>query len=109
MEENKDGIWFEDLLCDAKISGTEKLWKEIHRLADRCFFLIRYRRYPLAMAVSQYKVTILKIKGNTLYKVFEESGMELDQILRKIKKKMENYYNEHKDYLVQKPGGGEMV
>lgn len=104
-----DGITLEDMLCGERLSGTEKLWRDINRVCDEFFFLIKFTRYPLTADLMQYKVVICKPKKNKWYIVFEESGMELEVILKKLKKKLDKYKTDHKIYNLQRPGGGELI
>lgn len=109
MGKNNNGIWIEDLLCGEKLSGTEKLWRDIYRIADEFYLLVTAVRYPLTSDVQQYRINVCKIKKGKWFILFEEGGMELEIILRKLKKKLVTYKDEHKEYNLRKPGGGEMI
>lgn len=110
MEGKKaDGVWFEELLCDERLSGTEKLWRDIYRIADEFFLMVSCRRYPLVSELQQYHISICKAKKGKWYILFEEEGMELEVVLKKLRKKLESYKDDHKEYLIQRPGGGEMI
>lgn len=109
--ENKDGIWLDDILCKEKLSGTEKLWRDIYRICDEFYLLLNMIKYPLTSDRQEYSITIYardKV-GNWGRTLFSEKGMELEVILRKLKKQLEQYKTDHKEYHLQKPGGGEMV
>ena len=107
--DNKNSIPLDDLLRDARLTGTEKLWREIFRICDEFFLLIKFDRYPLTAGVPQFKVTIYGVKQNKWYWLFEENGMELQVVLSKLKKQLEDYKMRNKEYQLHKPGGGEMV
>lgn len=109
MVKNKeDGIWLEDLFSE-RLSGTEKLWRDIYRTADEFQMMVRLDRYPLVLDMQQYVITIGKVKKGKWIKIYSFKGMELEPLLKQIKKTMEKYKLEHKEYLVQRPGGGEMI
>lgn len=108
---NKDGVWLDDLLCGEKLSGTEKLWRDIYRVCDEYYLLIRLLKFPLTSNVPEYSLIIYgKDKvgkwGRELYK---DKSMELEPLLKRTKKWLNNYRDNHKEYNLQKPGGGEMV
>lgn len=106
---SSDGVWLEDMLCGERLSGTEKLWRDINRICDEFYLLVKFTRFPLTADIPQYQIIICKYKKDKLYKVTEEVGMELDVVLKKVKKYLEKYKMDHKEYNLQKPGGGEMI
>lgn len=108
MGKNDEGIWLDDILCSKELGGTEKLWRDIYRVADRRNLLVNFRKYPIAYS-PEYEIEIFKKKKDGWFLFIKETGMELEPLLRKIKKLVENYYNDTKEYIVQKPGGGDMV
>lgn len=108
---NSDGIWLDDLLCKEKLSGTEKLWRDIYRICDEFYFVIRLLKYPLTSKRQEYSIVIYgpdKVGkwGNELYK---NTGMELEKLLKEVKKWLSQYRDNHKEYNLQKPGGGVMI
>lgn len=109
MGNKDDGVWLDELLCGEKLSGTEKLWRDIYRIADEFYLLVRLHRYPLVADIPQYKITICKLKSKKWYILFEEKGMELEVLLKKMKKKLEGYKDDNKEYIIQKAGGGEFI
>lgn len=109
MEKNSDGAWLDDLLCGEKLSGTEKLWRDIYRIADEFYLMVKLNRYPLVADIPQYKITICKSRNRKWHILFEERGMELEQLLKKVRKQLNSYKDDHKEYIVQRPGGGEMI
>lgn len=109
MEKNNDGIWLDDLLVE-KLSGTEKLWRDIYRIADEFYLAITLVKYPLTSYKPSYTIKVYKKSKDGWNKVLvEQKGMELKLILKKILKELNKYKDEHKSYLIQKPGGGEMI
>lgn len=109
MENKSGGVWIDDILCGEKLSGTEKLWRDIYRIADEFYLLVKLSRYPLVANTPQYKITICKVKKQQWYILFEEKGMEMEPLLRKIKRLLNKYRDDHKEYIVQKSGGGEFI
>lgn len=109
MEKNNDGIWLEDLLVE-KLSGTEKLWRDIYRIADEFYLAITLVKYPLTSYKPSYTIKVYRKSKDGWNKILvEQKGMELELILKKILKELNKYKDEHKSYLIQKPGGGEMI
>ena len=109
MEKNKDGVWLDDILCDTQLTGSEKLWRDINRIADEFYLLVTMYRYPLISEAQQYTVRICRNKNKKWLIIYEAQGMELDVVLRKIKKKLEKYKDDNKEYIIQKAGGGEFI
>jgi len=109
MEKNNDGVWLEDLLVE-KLSGTEKLWRDIYRIADEFYLAITLVKYPLTSYKPSYTIKVYKKSKDGWNKVLvEQKGMELELILKKILKELNKYKDEHKNYVIQKPGGGELI
>lgn len=109
MEKNNDGVWLEDLLVE-KLSGTEKLWRDIYRIADEFYLAITLVKYPLTSYKLSYTIKVYKKSKDGWSKVLiEQKGMELELILKKILKELNKYKDEHKSYVIQKPGGGELI
>lgn len=109
MEKNNDGIWLEDLLVE-KLSGTEKLWRDIYRIADEFYLAITLVKYPLTSYKPSYTIKVYKKSKDGWNKILvEQKGMELGLILKKILKELNKYKDEHKSYVIQRPGGGEMI
>lgn len=108
MGNKDDGVWLDDLFCE-RLSGSEKLLRDIYRTADEFFLLVRLNRYPLVSNMPQYRIIICKVKQGKWRIIFEESGMELEPVLKKIKKKLEKYKEDNKEYIIQKAGGGEFI
>jgi hypothetical protein len=109
MEKNNDGVWLEDLLVE-KLSGTEKLWRDIYRIADEFYLAITLVKYPLTSYKPSYSIKVYKKTKDGWNKVIvEQKGMELELILKKILKELNKYKDEHKTYVIQRPGGGELI
>lgn len=109
MEKNNDGVWLEDLLVE-KLSGTEKLWRDIYRIADEFYLAITLVKYPLTSSKPSYIIKVYKKSKDGWNKILvEQKGMELGLILKKILKELNKYKDEHKSYVIQRPGGGEMI
>lgn len=109
MEKNNDGVWLEDLLVE-KLSGTEKLWRDIYRIADEFYLAITLVKYPLTSYKPSYTIKVYKKSKDGWNKILvEQKGMELGLILKKILKELNKYKDEHKSYVIQRPGGGEMI
>lgn len=98
---SKDGVWIDDLLSES-LTNIEKLWREIYRLTDKYCFKVKMCRYPLIMNKLHYMVTIYKIKNKTWTILFEEKEMELELLLKKLKRKLDEYDYKHKEYIVNK-------
>lgn len=109
MENNNDGVWITDMLCGERLRGLEKLLRDTYRIADELYLLINIKRYPLVVVPSlhQYHITVCKPKDNKWLVLFEEKGMELEIIFNKLKRELEKYKRDHKEYLVTKANGGE--
>lgn len=108
--ENKRDIWLEDLLLEPKLSGTEKIWRNIYRICDEFYLLLRFLKYPLTSERQEYVITIYgsdKLGWNKV--LVTVKGMEIDKVLKEVKKFLENYKVNHKEYNLRKPGGGEMI
>lgn len=108
---SKEDLWLDDLLCGEKLSGTEKLWRGIYNICDEFHLLIRLLKYPLTSNRPEYSIVIYKQDklgkwGKELYK---DTGMELEPILKKLKKWLVEYKDKHKEYNLTKPGGGVMI
>lgn len=109
MEKNNDGVWLDDLLVE-KLSGTEKLWRDIYRIADEFYLAITLVKYPLTSYKPSYTIKVYKKSKDGWNKILvEQKGMELGLILKKILKELNKYKDEHKSYVIQRPGGGEMI
>ena len=109
MEKNNGGIWLDDLLVE-KLSGTEKLWRDIYRIADKFYLAITLVKYPLTSDKPSYTIKVYKKSKDGWNKILvEQKGMELGLILKKILKELNKYKDEHKSYVIQRPGGGEMI
>lgn len=111
MEKNNDGVWLEDLFME-KLSGTEKLWRDIYRITDEFYLTISLIKYPLTSYKQSYTIRIYKKNSKTGkwdIVLVEQKGMELEPMLKKILKELNKYKDEHKQYNLQKPGGGEMI
>lgn len=104
-----DGITLEEMLCGERLSGTEKLWRDIYRICDEFFLLVKFTRYSLTADIPQYDIAICKYKKDKLVAVVRETGMEIEVVLKNLKKKMEKYRMDHKSYDLQKPGGGVLI
>lgn len=109
MENKDNGVWLDDLLTDKRLSGTEKLWRDIYRVADEFRLMVRFHRYPLTMMRAQYAVSIYKVVNKKWTIQFKQEGMELEPLLKGIRKTLDNYKDEHKEYIIQKAGGGEFI
>lgn len=109
MEMNNKSLSMFDTLCNNRLGNTERLWRDIYRIADEHYLLIRYQRYPLISEKSQYKVTVYNVKDKEWVVLFEEEGMALDDILMKLKKQLNKYHIKNREYLIQKPGSSEMI
>lgn len=111
MGKNINQIWFEDLLCEERLTGTERLWRNICRIADGLYLVVTLEKYPLTSNKQSYTIKVHKkdeaSKWNLI--LFEQSGMELEPILSKVLKDLVNYRDENKEYQLQKPGGGELI
>lgn len=109
MEKNNDGVWLDDLLVE-KLSGTEKLWRDIYRIADEFYLAITLVKHPLTSYKPSYTIKVYKKSKDGWNKILvEQKGMELGLILKKILKELNKYKDEHKSYVIQRPGGGEMI
>lgn len=109
MEKNNDGVWLDDLLVE-KLSGTERLWRDIYRIADEFYLAITLVKYPLTSGKPSYTIKVYKKSKDGWNKILvEQKGMELGLILKKILKELNKYKDEHKSYVIQRPGGGEMI
>lgn len=109
MEKNNDGVWLDDLLVE-KLSGTEKLWRDIYRIADEFYLAITLVKYPLTSYKPSYTIKVYKKSKDGWNKILvEQKGMELGLILKKILKELNKYKDEHKSYVIQRPGGGELI
>lgn len=106
---NEDGVWITDMLCGERLKGLEKLLRDTYRIADELYMLINIKRYPLVVVpdLPQYDVTVSKVIKNKWVVISREKGMELEIIFNKVKRKLEEYKREHKDYLLTKSNGGE--
>ncbi|MGM9543536.1 MAG: hypothetical protein ACI3T9_01000 [Romboutsia timonensis] len=109
--DNKDGLWLDDLLCGEKLSGTEKLWRDIYRICDEFYLVISLVKYPITSYKKSYKLKVLKKNKESKWDIvlFNEEGMELEILLKNLKKCLTKYKDEHKEYNLQKSGGGEMI
>ena len=88
MEKNNDGIWLDDLLVE-KLSGTEKLWRDIYRIADEFYLAITLVKYPLTSDKPSYTIKVYKKSKDGWNKILvEQKGMELGLILKKILKEL---------------------
>lgn len=108
METNDNGIWFDDLIFD-KLTDTERLWREIFRIADEYRLMIRFHRHYLLSKRRQYTITVYKLKNGEEESIISVEAMELAPLLREVKQALNQYRNKHKDYLIQKPGIGELI
>ena len=113
MEEKgmkNDGLWLDDLFRE-KLTGAEKIFKDIQRWCDEHYLLFNLRKYPLTSNKQQYTVIIAKY-SNKMKKwkvIMKESNMELLPLLKLINKKLIKYHDEHKIYNLLKLGGGEWI
>ena len=108
MGNKDDGVWLDDLFCE-RLSGTEKLWRDIYRITDEFYLLVRLDRYPLVANEPQYSLKVCKLKNKKWYLIYEVQGMELQVVLKTMIRKLDKYKDDHREYMVQRPGGGEFI
>ena len=113
MSNDIDGVWIEDFLVDSDIDielkDSEKLWREIYTLADDLFLTVIYTKYPLVSNKQQHNISIYKSKNKVPVQVFEVQGMELKPVLKKANTFLKKYKEDRREYIVQKPYGGEFI
>lgn len=91
-------------------SELENLIKSINNLADETYFTIYAKKFPLTMGLQEFDIKLVRSKKDgKQYCYFHEEGMELLPILKRTKKYLERWKDNHKEYNIQKPGGGEMI
>ncbi len=105
---NEGDLWIDDLLGES-ISRSEMMWKEIYAITDKFNFIIKFMRYPLALDTMHYVITIYKAKDGKWVSIYQQKGMELLPLLRKVKIHLQEYELKHKEYIVMKPGAGELI
>lgn len=104
MEMSKD-----DQQVTERLSGTEKLLREVNRIADQFYLLVELTRYPITRNGKQYKIIIYGPDKGEWCKLFQESAMEFEAVLKYIKKDLDDYKMRNKEYSLRKPGGGELI
>ena len=105
---NEGDLWIDDLLGES-ISRSEMMWKEIYAITDKFNFIIKFMRYPLALNTPHYVITIYKAQDKKWVAMYQQKGMELIPLLRKVKIHLQEYELKHKEYIVNKPGYGELI
>lgn len=89
-------------------SETDKLLREIDNMCEKYFLTFNARKYPITSGRKCFDMKILKPgKEDKFYILYQDEGMEMVPMLKKIKAYLEKYDREHKDYHSQKSGGGE--
>lgn len=106
MEKNNEGFWLEELLLEEQLSGLEQLWRNIGRLADTNYLMIKITRYPLTSDLQQYVVYIATYKDKKWSAIYKYQGMILKEVLQKIEKYLIEYDKKHKKYDLGKRGMG---
>ena len=114
MASNSDGLWLDDLLSERtnvpeRMGGVEKKLRFVSGLVDELFLLLRINKYPIILDKPQYKVTVGKLKDKKWVKIYEEEDMELLPLLTRCEKFLKKYRDDHKDYILTKPGGGDII
>lgn len=99
---------FRDLM-DAPIKKTtemERLMRDIGAMLDRTYFTLYFKRLPLTTGLQQYDIKLGMKKGDKVSVYYHDEGMELTSMLKKCKKYLDKWYENHKEYNIQSSGGG---
>ena len=103
---------FRDLM-DSPIPKTtqlESIMRDIGHLVDRCGFTLYFKRRPLISELQMYDIKLGRMnKEGKVAIYYHDEGMELMSMFKKLKKYLDKWYQDHRDYHMQRPGGGEMV
>ena len=95
-----------------KTTGMEKLIREIGPLLDSSGFTLYFKRNPLISELQIYDIKLArksKEDENKMAVYYHDEGMELLPLLKRLKKYLEKWKENHKDYNRQKPGGGTYI
>ena len=91
-------------------SETDKLLRAIDNICGTYFLIFNIRKYPLTAERKCWDMKVLKPgKEDKLYILYHDEGMEMIPMLKKMKAYLEKYDREHKDYNLQRSGGGENI
>lgn len=93
-----------------KTTQMENIMKQIGNLIDRCGFTLYFKRHPLISELQLYDIKLgRKGKEGKVNVYYHDEGMELMPMFKRLKKYLDRWYEDHRDYNIQKPGGGEYV
>ena len=92
-----------------KTTGMEKLIRDIGTMCDRTYFNLYFKRMPLTSGLQQYDIKLGFKEGEKVHIYYHDEGMDLMSMLKKCKKYLDKWYENHREYDLQKPGGGEMI
>lgn len=91
-------------------SETDKLLRAIDNICGTHYLIFDIKKYPLASERKCWDMKILKPgKEDKLYILYHDEGMEMIPMLKKMKAYLEKYDEQHKDYNLQRNGGGENI
>ena len=109
MEKSKSELFQDDQPVTERLSGTEKLLRDVNGIADQFYSLVKLIRYPITRNGKHYKMIIYGPDKGEWCKLFQESAMEFETVLKYIKKDLDDYKMKNKEYSLRKPGGGELM
>lgn len=93
-----------------KTTQMENIMKQIGNLIDRCGFTLYFKRHPLISELQLYDIKLGRNgKEGKINVYYHDEGMELMPMLKRLKKYLDRWYEDHRDYNIQKPGGGEYL
>lgn len=96
-------------LLQERLSRVEKLMRDMNHLCDKNYLLYQITKYPLSSDRKNYKVTVGKIIDGKWKGIFKDENMELEIVLKKTYKFLEDYDMKHKEYDLTKPMGGGFI
>ena len=92
-----------------KTTGMEKLIREIGILLDSSGFALYFKRNPLISELQMYDIKLArksKKDENKMAVYYHDEGMELLPLLKRLKKYLEKWKENHKEYNRQKRRNG---
>ncbi len=100
---------FKDLMESPvpKTTQMESIMRDIGHLIDSSGFTLYFKRQPLISELQMYDIKLgRKGKEGKVHVYYHDEGMELMSMFKRLKKYLDRWYEDHRDYNIQKPGGG---
>lgn len=103
---------FNDLMESTvpKTTRMEKIMRDIGNLIDRSGFTLYFKRRPLISELQIYDIKLgRKGKEGKVLIYYHDAGMELMPMFKRLKKYLDRWYEDNRNYNIQKEGGGESI